>query len=312
MKKNVFYSVMAMFMMLFVASCSQDEVMSVNQPDDGMVRLSVKVPAATPNTRADVSVANHKMRCTMEILDKDNNRINIGENTQLSGTVDEAKGTVTFEFEKPEGATKYLFWADYVPSEGNGFYNSGNNKTEGVGFQYITYTANKANNLFNNQAMDAFCACIEDENLEGTITLKRPVVRLAVRADNVDDLGLKDLDKVTPNLYGGNGFNVATGKAIAKGQLKTGNDGADAIDVLSSGNYVFYCYVFPTVADETRGSGITFTSNENETGVTLKIAAEDMQTLTPNTSVSLTGDGGNGKTTVKLEIDNAFSSDVEQ
>ena len=300
MKKNVFYSVMAMFMMLFVASCSQDEMVSVNQPNNGMVQLSVKIPGATPNTRADVSLAAHTLRCTMEILDGENEPI--GE--QYTGKVNETNGTVTFTFEKPEGAAKYLFWADYKTTEGIAYYNIGN------GLQNVTLNgSNKDDKLFNNKAMDAFCACVAEDALGETITLTRPFARLAVRADKIADLGLTGLDRVIPNIYCGNGFNVAEGVATTKGQYKSGDNGENAISLLSDGDYVFYCYVLPTVADEIRGSSLSFTNAEGTEKKSISISAEDMQKLTANTSYSLVGEQGGGEVegpiTVTLTIDNS-------
>ena len=49
MKKNFFYSVMAVFTLLFMAACSQEEIISSNETNGGKVVLSVNVSGATPD-----------------------------------------------------------------------------------------------------------------------------------------------------------------------------------------------------------------------------------------------------------------------
>lgn len=308
MKKNVFYSVVALFMMLFVASCSQDEIVSVGQPGDGVVRLSVKVPAATPNTRAVIDVEGYTMRCIMEILDAEGTRIG----DQYTADVNMADGSATFEFEKPDGATTYLFWADYVDANSQSYYTA-------TDLTNITYRQNRNNGLFNNLAMDAFCASVGDANLGSGVTLKRPLTRIAVRASDVADLGIEGLNLILPQMRSGQGYNVSTGEVTAEANLRTSpltedSPNSGTIPVLTEGEFVFFCYVFPAVATEDATSTIKFSSADNETGHTLEIAIEDMQNLTGNTSVSLKNEGGEDPdpdpepetTTVRVEIDNAY------
>ena len=69
MKKNFFYSVMAAFTLLFMAACSQEEIISNNGTNGGKVVLSVNVSGATPDTRAVADVQGYVMRCIMEAVD---------------------------------------------------------------------------------------------------------------------------------------------------------------------------------------------------------------------------------------------------
>ena len=302
MKKNVFYSVMAMFMMLFVASCSQDEIVSVNQPGDGMVRLSVNVSGATPNTRANVKIDGYTMRCIMEILDAENARI--GEQKIVTVADD---GTAHFEFEKPEGASKYLFWADYTNDEGEANYN-----TESL--QKIGYLAQEDNNLHNNAAMDAFCASVTDVADGVKITLKRPFTRLTIKMDQVDELGLTGLDQISPRIFCGNNFNVATGTVGGAVNLRPTT--GETVPALKEGEFVYFCYVFPLPSNNDKESTIKFASATNTEGHTVKISADKMHNLKGNTSVVLVkdeqgGDGGDdSKTTnVDVEIDNSYGQE---
>lgn len=109
MKKNFFYSVMAMFTLLFMAACSQEEIISNNGTNGGKVVLSVNVSGATPDTRAVADVDGYVMRCIMEAVDSEGTVI---EGTRMVQPV--TAGKATFEFEKNASAANYLFWADYV------------------------------------------------------------------------------------------------------------------------------------------------------------------------------------------------------
>ena len=52
MKKNFFYSVMAVFTLLFMAACSQEEIISSNETNGGKVVLSVNVSGASSKAPA--------------------------------------------------------------------------------------------------------------------------------------------------------------------------------------------------------------------------------------------------------------------
>lgn len=302
MKKNVFYSVMAMFMMLFVASCSQDEVMSVNQPDDGMVRLSVNVSGATPNTRANVKVDGYTMRCIMEILDADNQRI--GE--QLIEEVAD-DGTTSFEYNVAdyEGATTYLFWADYLDGDNKSFYSTDN-------LQAVGYRLNKNVNLFNNAAADAFCAVTEAGASGNTVnvTLKRPFTRIAVRTSDVKALGLEGYTTITPSINGANAYNILTEKATGAKTLSL-NTGETL--TAATGELYFFCYVL-TSEDIAKPTTLKFTNSESEEK-SISLTADEVKAMAPNVSVSLTPDkedpSGPTDETVNVDvtIDNEFSGE---
>lgn len=95
MKKNFFYSVMAVFTLLFMAACSQEEIISSNETNGGKVVLSVNVSGATPDTRAVADVQGYVMRCIMEAVDSEGTVI---EGTRMVQPV--TAGKATFEFER--------------------------------------------------------------------------------------------------------------------------------------------------------------------------------------------------------------------
>lgn len=298
MKKNFFYSVMAVFTLLFMAACSQEEIISSNETNGGKVVLSVNVSGATPDTRAVADVQGYVMRCIMEAVDSEGTVI---EGTRMVQPV--TAGKATFEFEKNASAANYLFWADYV--EGTDINDAKKVVYNAETLTNITYRLNKTNGLFNNPAADAFCATVATDNLAGSVTLKRPFTRIAVKTADVDALGLTGLTHINPNLYAGAGFNVATGKATTKGQFQATAD--SYVPVLTDGEFAFYCYVLATVADETRTSTITFSNEDGTSTKSIQLTADQMMSLQSNTSVSLKP--GDDKIKVEIVIDDAFEGE---
>lgn len=298
MKKNFFYSVMAVFTLLFMAACSQEEIISSNETNGGKVVLSVNVSGATPDTRAVADVQGYVMRCIMEAVDSEGTVI---EGTRMVQPV--TAGKATFEFEKNASAANYLFWADYV--EGTDINDAKKVVYNAETLTNITYRLNKTNGLFNNPAADAFCATVATDNLAGSVTLKRPFTRIAVKTADVDALGLTGLTHINPNLYAGAGFNVATGKATTKGQLQATVN--SYVPVLTDGEFAFYCYVLATVADETRTSAITFSNEDGSATKSIQLTADQMMSLQSNTSVSLKP--GDDKIKVEIVIDDTFEGE---
>jgi len=298
MKKNFFYSVMAVFTLLFMAACSQEEIISSNETNGGKVVLSVNVSGATPDTRAVADVQGYVMRCIMEAVDSEGTVI---EGTRMVQPV--TAGKATFEFEKNASAANYLFWADYV--EGTDINDAKKVVYNAETLTNITYRLNRTNGLFNNPAADAFCATVATDNLAGSVTLKRPFTRIAVKTAAVEALGLTGLTRINPNLYAGAGFNVATGKATTKVQLQATAD--SYVPVLTDGEFAFYCYVLATVADETRISAITFSNEDGTSTKSIQLTPDQMKSLQSNTSVSLKP--GDDKIKVEIVIDDAFEGE---
>ncbi len=302
MKKNFFYSVMAVFTLLFMAACSQEEIISSNETNGGKVVLSVNVSGATPDTRAVADVQGYVMRCIMEAVDSEGTVI---EGTRMVQPV--TAGKATFEFEKNADAAQYLFWADYVA--GDDYTSTSTTIYKADALTNITYRFNKTNGLFNNPAADAFCAAVATGDLSGSVTLKRPFTRIAVKTADVKELGLTGLTHIKPNLYAGAGFNVATGKATTKGQLQA--TVGSYVPVLTDGEFAFYCYVLATVAEEDRTSAITFSNEDGTSTKSIQLTLDQMMSLQSNTSVSLKPSEEPGDDKIKMEvvIDDAFEGE---
>lgn len=310
MKKNFLYSLTALFVMLF-ASCSQEEIVSTADAGmgDNKVRLSVNLSDEDFYSRASQSldVEGYVMRCICQAVDANGALID-GFNQITSVT----NGTASFEFEAPAGVANYLFWADYVAGTDieatkSALYNA-------TSLLEVKYNGNKKAALFNNPAADAFCAVASAANIGGSITLKRPFSRIAIKASDLAQLGLTGLDIITPNINAAQGYSVLNKTTSAAVTYSLGTD--ETLNV-ATGDLAFYCYVFPVNNTVTKNTSIKFTSASDETGKTIQLTAAEMQELSssPNNAIYLRPDEDQpvqpGDETVKVEIviDNSYTGE---
>ena len=255
MKKNLFYSVMALCMAFF-ASCSQEEIVSTNGGGDNKVRLSVNVSGAQPNTRATQSldVEGYVMRCIAQAVNADGTLID-----GFSQTVSVVDGTAHFEFEAPEGAANYLFWADYV--SGSDYTASNSAFYDAEDLTAVGYRLNQSANLFNNQAADAFCGSVAADNITGNVTLKRPFTRLAVRQSQVESMGLTGLTNIIPNINAGTDYNVYSKATATKASIRLNAEQNETLTALTSdkdADFYFFCYAFAAPAAQRDAVGPRF------------------------------------------------------
>lgn len=312
MKKNFIYSALCLVLCLF-AACSQDEIVS-ESTGQSKVTLSVRVPDAGPTSRAaNLDVTGHKLRCIMEMIDAQGTVV---EGSRQVSEVTNGKATFTIDKTQAEGG-KCLFWADYVASDAADLKADNIYKTS-AGLTAVDYPLNKSNSLFNNNAVDAFCASIDVSNVTATtnVTLKRPFTRLAVTTEDLEKMG-SDLNKVILNLNVGSGYNVATGTTSSAKGLSNSREAEDGtkyipVDVLTNGGYAFYCYIFPTNDNVTKNSTIDFQKDADETSKKrLSITPEQLKTIKPNHAITIKpnegGEGGDNGQNVTIEIDNAWA-----
>lgn len=310
MKKNFLYSLTALFVMLF-ASCSQEEIVSTADAGmgDNKVRLSVNISDEALISRASQSldVEGYVMRCICQA-------VNV-EGTLIDGfnqVVAVENGKASFEFEAPEGVANYLFWADYV--EGTDIEATKSALYNATSLLEVKYNLNKNVKLFNNPAADAFCAVASAANIGGSITLKRPLNRIAIKTSDLEKLGLTGLDIITPSINTIQGYNVLnqTASSAVTCSLKTG----ETLNV-ATGDLAFYCYVFPVNNVVTKNTTIKFTSASDETGKSITLTAAEMQELSSssNNAVYLTPDEdqpvqpGDEIVKVDIVIDNEYTGE---
>lgn len=299
MKKNFFYSVMALCVMLFAASCSQEEIPS-NGTFSGKTVVSVNVPGENPDSRAVANVEGYVMRCIMEAVNS--------EGTVIGGTRMVAPvigGKATFEFEKNAEAAQYLFWADYVEGED---INGTNTIYKADALTAVTLRLNKSSKLFNNAAVDAFCAAVATDDLAGSVTLNRPLTRIAVKTADLAGLGLSGLNKIEPNINQGGNYNVATKEFSSTKSVRLNDN--ETLETLKEGDLAFFYFAFQGTDDVNSNTTIKFYSDANTEGKTLTITTDQMKSLNGNTSVSLKPDGE--KVKVEIDIDNSFEGEGGQ
>ena len=305
MKKNFLFPVLALIVCLFTA-CSQEEIVSESGQSNNKVRVSVKVPAAGPVTRAaDLDITGYTMHCIMELVDANNAVI---VNSRMVANV--VNGTVNFEFDKPSGEYTCLFWAEYVDSNEKSFYKT----TDGL--VKVSYAANRNNDLFNNKAADAFCGKIASGNIDAgvKVTLKRPFARIAVSKESFAILG-EGINQCTTSIFSGTDFNVSSGTAANIVNIKNteSENTPTPITIDPNSDYPFFCYVFTGNDNpENKSSNIVFSDSNKPDGETktLTITPEQMKDINSNTAVNLKPAGSDdNKMNVTIEVDNSFGSD---
>lgn len=122
MKKNLFYSLMALFVVLFV-SCGQEEIVSDNGTEiNAPVTISVQAPVNNVFSRAVTIPDGYTMQCIMQLLNADGNKIG----DQVTKPVTDGKVSFTISVDEQKEVSKALFWAEYVPESGaaNKVYNT--------------------------------------------------------------------------------------------------------------------------------------------------------------------------------------------
>ena len=123
MKKNLFYSLMALFVVLF-ASCGQEEIVSDNGTEiNAPVTISVQAPVNNVFSRAGVTIpTGYTMQCIMQLLNADGNKIG----DQVIKPITDGKVSFTISVDEQKEVSKALFWAEYVPESGaaNKVYNT--------------------------------------------------------------------------------------------------------------------------------------------------------------------------------------------
>lgn len=303
MKKNFLFTVMALFMTLFAASCSQEEIISDNNSKEGgTVSVAVNIPVNNPVTRAVPNIPEgYKLRCILQLVKENGDNI---ENERYVEEVISGSDRVTFTFNAPTESYKCLFWADYVKAEGNTDISNADNLYNTQDLKNITYMQNAGSEMFNNDAADAFFGVtLAPTTASGelsAVTLTRPFTKITF-SDTKE--GYKDYTKITvTNLPAPTGFNVLTGAA-------TGNAGKGEQAVISSSelaienNKWFSVYLFTNANDAKLGKGnnIEFTLKTTSGEETkLSFNGENIP-LTPNQEVNATVDPeSKGDTTIDV------------
>lgn len=260
MKKNFLFTVMAFFLGLSAASCSQDEIVSSNGQTGGeTVSVAVNIPVNNPVTRAVPNIPDgYKLRCILQLVNSNDNK-DIADGRHVM-EVPAGSEKVTFTFNAPTDPYKCLFWADYVKSEvadvasaeADNIYNTADLKA-------IGYTANAGDEMFKGDVADAFYACTLDavtgNGALTSVNLVRPFTKITFKST---DENYTDYTKiVVTDLPAPTGFNVMTGTTIGyagKGEYESNKITSAELAIDESGNW-FSAYLFTSQNASTLGEG---------------------------------------------------------
>ena len=194
MKKNLFYSLMALFVVLF-ASCGQEEIVSDNGTEiNAPVTISVQAPVNNVFSRAGVAIPNgYTMQCIMQLLNADGDKIG----DQVTKPVTDGKVSFTISVDEQKEVSKALFWAEYVPESGaaNKVYNTADLRNDAL-----------------MAASDAFCGKLETIG-NASVTLKRPFANVSVKPKNPEVAAQADKLEITYNAL--SGYDILEGKCTA-------------------------------------------------------------------------------------------------
>lgn len=275
MKKFFTYPVMALFCLLFAVSCSQEEIVS-NNPNGGLVSLSVNVPVSNPVTRAVPNIpTGYTLRCILQLVNSSGNEI-IGH--RYVEALASGQESIKFVFTAPAEAYKCLLWADYVKTPGSGdiadavdnLYVTTNLKAIGYNLGGGTTHAD----MFNSDAADAFCGVIIDGST--SITLKRPLAKVTFASS---EASYKVYDKIeVSNFPAPANFNVLDGTTGTSSKFTI----AESSMINATTGVWFSAYLFVGIGDSSMGDG-------NDIIFKLKNASTDSGNLTiPGEAVTLT------------------------
>lgn len=290
MKKIFLYPMMALFMMLFAASCSQEEILSDSNKGE-MVTMNVNVPVNNgAGTRALPSVADHKLRCIMQVI-----------NSQTKEVIETKKQEVTvenfsFTFEKPKVAYNVLFWADFVSSIDEDYI------YDTASLQTIDYKKTD-NTLFNNDAADAFCG--KALNGEVSVTLKRPFAKIKIKPSTTE--GYANFTKVTTTYQTPSKYDILTGEIKEWKEVKL-TDGEIKDGVWFSA-FVFASNNTANLAGESGSQKINVTLKDNAgTTNNVNIDGEDISTAgNTNATVNVTPTEGGKNMEIEITFEDEFT-----
>ena len=205
MKKNLFYSLMALFVVLF-ASCGQEEIVSDNGTEiNAPVTISVQAPVNNVFSRAVTIPDGYTMQCIMQLLNADGNKIG----DQVTKPVTDGKVSFTISVDEQKEVSKALFWAEYVPESGaaNKVYNTADLRVVG----YNTASFDLTNDALM-AASDAFCGKLETIG-NASVTLKRPFANVSVKPKNPEVAAAANKLEIKYNAL--SGYDILEGKCSA-------------------------------------------------------------------------------------------------
>lgn len=275
MKKNAFYLWLTVLAGLF-ASCSQDESLPQSDNNDHQVRIGASINQAVQTRAASVAIpAGYKLRYVLEVWNtktEDAACIHKSETTATSATA------VDFEFKLTEaGDYKALLWADFVETEASEasvttpntytHYADKHYTTNAMGgLKAVALKQTGTSYVINDEARDAFFACIDIKKETGTfqksVELTRPFGQINIIEKNTDLL--TKVESMTLTYKVPQTFDVSTG---TPGTTIAVNPTVSTLPTATTARKanLFYDFVFAPASSQTTMENIamTFTSSDD-------------------------------------------------
>ena len=209
-----------------MTACSQDEAAGPQNKASTRVRIGTSINQALQTRATSVNIPeNHQLRYVLEVWSTTESPACIHRDEETATTAD----AVVFDFTLSEsGNYKALLWADFVPTGAStSQVNSPNSYTHYEDHYYTTNSAEglkavelaktRTNYVINDEARDAFFACIAIEKgtdaFEKSVELTRPFGQINVIEKSTDLLAKVATMTLEYNVP--IGFNVETGLPLS-------------------------------------------------------------------------------------------------
>lgn len=262
-----------------ITSCSRDEAAGPQNEASNRVRIGTSIDQALQTRAASVTIPeNHKLRYVLEVWSTVDEPACIYRNEKTTTGTD----AVAFDFLLSEaGNYKALLWADFVPDSETGTpVTTPNQYTHYADHHYVTSSASGlkavtlaktgADYVINDDARDAFFACLAIEKgtgaFEESVELTRPFGQI-----NVIEKNTALLDKVASMTLAYvvlDKFNVETGATIGMASVKPAVSTLPTATDVRKAN-LFYDFIFAPATGQTTLGEIALKFESNDVHVTL-------------------------------------------
>lgn len=309
MKKNVLFSMMALFVMLF-ASCSQEEIVStVEKPTGGqLITISAALPKGA-NSRSMATVADYKARCILQLVDES------GKAIEGQRYVEEVTGdNVTFEFTAPDQTYQCVFWADYVQASAAKLDTDYFYVTDAL--PAVTLGELNKNVMFGTEAADAFCEVIENPASGMNVILKRPLAKVNIGSDEPENYS--EYTHVTVERFNiPNNYNILTKTSDVATTQEIRLEKTAMLDA-EAGQWTYF-FVFAPVDKAEYTLNIPVTINNEAGSLEDKSATVSVIPVDDNmeSDINFTPEGGSGEEPEPepgndMQINVGFDNDYEE
>lgn len=255
--KNIFFSLLLFCCTGLLTSCSKEDDNTSAGIAANQIHLSALLSEKLSTTRSEIGA--HKLRCILEIYDKENNRLVYREETAANPSA--LEGGFSFAFEMEAGTYNCLMWADYIDANGDKYFDTSDLKA---------VTVKNPMELVNSDACDAFFYSGEIQKNDGEglsleISLLRPFSKISISEENQREFDL--LKALDATFSVATTFNVGTGRVVGE-PVQLEHQVADFKPETRADRTLLSFYTFANSETQKMGSmNLTFTTGIEPTPV---------------------------------------------